>query len=139
MQTRRGTLRLLLAAMTAPGAASAQGPGDAKDARRLKVVATFSILADLVRNVGGDRVEVVSLVGPGGNAHVYAPSPADARKLADAALIVVNGLGFEGWINRLVKASGTRARSAGSASRARNRAAAAFGPHDIVPRNITTG
>ena len=110
MQTRRGTLRLLLAAMTAPGAASAQGPGDAKDARRLKVVATFSILADLVRNVGGDRVEVVSLVGPGGNAHVYAPSPADARKLADAALIVVNGLGFEGWINRLVKASGTRAR-----------------------------
>ncbi|HZP75131.1 MAG TPA: metal ABC transporter substrate-binding protein [Pseudolabrys sp.] len=82
--------------------ASAQQP-------KLKVVATFSILADLARNVGGDRIEVTSLVGPNGDAHVYAPSPADARTLAAAQLIVENGLGFEGFMERLVKASGTKA------------------------------
>ncbi len=76
---------------------------------KLKVVATFSILADLARNVGGDRVEVASLVGPNGDAHVYAPSPADARTLGSADLIIVNGLGFEGWMERLIKASGSKA------------------------------
>jgi len=76
---------------------------------KVKVVATFSILADLVKNVGGDRVEIASLVPPGGDAHVYAPSPADAKKLADAKIVFTNGLGFEGWIPRLVKASGTKA------------------------------
>jgi zinc/manganese transport system substrate-binding protein len=76
---------------------------------RLKVIASFSILGDLVKNVGGDRVEVGTLVGPNGNAHVYAPSPADAKKVADAKLVFVNGLGFEGWLERLVKASGTKA------------------------------
>ena len=73
------------------------------------MVATFSILGDLVRNVGGDRVEVKSLVGPNGDAHVYSPSPADAKKLADAKVVFTNGLGFEGWIARLIKASGTKA------------------------------
>ncbi len=76
---------------------------------KVKVVATFSILADLVKNVGGDRLEIVSLVAPNGDAHVYAPSPADAKTLADAKVVFTNGLGFEGWIPRLVKASGTRA------------------------------
>ncbi len=76
---------------------------------RLKVVASFSILGDLVKNVGGERVEVATLVGPNGNAHVYAPSPADARKVAEARIVFVNGLGFEGWLDRLVKASGTTA------------------------------
>jgi zinc/manganese transport system substrate-binding protein len=76
---------------------------------RLKVIASFSILGDLVRNVGGDRLDVATLVGPNGNAHVYAPSPADAKKVADAAVVFVNGLGFEGWLDRLVKASGTKA------------------------------
>ena len=76
---------------------------------KLKVVATFSILADFVKNVGGDRVAVTALVGPNGDAHVYQPSPGDAKTLADAKLVVANGLGFEGWINRLVKASGTKA------------------------------
>ena len=87
-------------------------PARAQEAPRLPVVASFSILADLVRNVGGDRVAVTSLVAPGGDAHVYAPSPQDARKLADARLIVINGLKLEGWIDRLVKSSGTRARIA---------------------------
>jgi len=76
---------------------------------RLKVIASFSILADLVKNVGGERVEVGALVGAGGDAHVYAPTPADARRIAEARLVVVNGLGFEGWLDRLVKASGTKA------------------------------
>jgi zinc/manganese transport system substrate-binding protein len=79
-------------------------------ARTIPVVASFSILADLVRQVGGDRVEVAPLVGPEGDAHAYQPSPADARRLADARLLVVNGLGFERWLDRLVKASGTKAK-----------------------------
>ena len=76
---------------------------------KLKTVATFSILADLVRNVGGDRVDVQALVGPNGDAHVYQPAPGDAKTLAVAQVVFTNGLGFEGWIARLIKASGTRA------------------------------
>jgi zinc/manganese transport system substrate-binding protein len=76
---------------------------------KIKVVATFSILGDLVKNVGGDRVEIMTLVGPDGDAHAFSPSPADAKMLAAAKLVVVNGLGFEGWIARLVNASGTKA------------------------------
>lgn len=76
----------------------------------LKAVASFSILADLVRNVGGSSVDVVTLVGPDSDAHVYSPTPRDARKIVDAGLIVVNGLGFEGWLPRLVQSSGSRAR-----------------------------
>jgi zinc/manganese transport system substrate-binding protein len=83
------------------------GPGLSQD--RIKVVASFSILAGLVRNVGGERVEVTALVGPDSDAHVYSPSPADARTVAQARVVVVNGMGFEGWLNRLVKASGTKA------------------------------
>jgi len=62
-----------------------------------------------VKNVGGDRVEVASLVGPNGDAHVYAPTPSDAKTLAAAQVVVANGFGFEGWMDRLVKASGTKA------------------------------
>ena len=87
--------------------AATSGPAAAQD--KIRVVATFSILADFARNVGGDAVEVGSLVGPNGDAHAYSPSPADGKRLADANLILVNGLGFEGWIDRLVKASGTKA------------------------------
>jgi len=75
----------------------------------LKVVATFSILADFVKNVGGDRVDARTLVGPNGDAHVYQPSPSDAKTLADAKVVFVNGLGFEGWMERLIKASGSKA------------------------------
>jgi zinc/manganese transport system substrate-binding protein len=84
-----------------------QMPASAQE--KLKTVATFSILADLVKNVGGDRVDVQTLVGPNGDAHVYQPSPGDAKTLADAKVVFVNGLGFEGWIARLIKASGTKA------------------------------
>jgi zinc/manganese transport system substrate-binding protein len=79
-------------------------------AEPLKVVASFSILGDLVRSAGGDRVEVTTLVGPDSDAHVYSPTPADAKKIADAKLIIVNGLGFEGWLPRLVQSSGSKAK-----------------------------
>src|SRR6478672_6560698 len=78
-------------------------------AERLNVVASFSILGDFVRNVGGDRVDVTTLVGPDSDAHVYAPTPSDAKKVADAKLVFVNGLGFEGWLPRLVKSAGRKA------------------------------
>ena len=75
-------------------------------ADKLKVVTTFTILGDMVRNVGREHVALTTLVGPDADAHVYEPTPADARALAQADLVIVNGLGFEGWIDRLVKASG---------------------------------
>jgi zinc/manganese transport system substrate-binding protein len=82
-------------------------PACAQD--RLNVVASFSILGDFVKNVGGERVDVTTLVGPDGDVHVYAPAPADARKIADAKLLVINGLGLEGWLPRLLQASGGKA------------------------------
>ncbi|MDQ6869683.1 MAG: metal ABC transporter substrate-binding protein [Pseudomonadota bacterium] len=84
-------------------------PVSAQTPAKLPVIATFSILADFARNVGGDRSEVAALVGPDGDTHVYQPKPADARELGAARLIVVNGLGLEGWIDRLIKASGAMA------------------------------
>jgi zinc/manganese transport system substrate-binding protein len=107
MITRRRifTVAASLAALMAAGLAAAQEPAPTK----LKVLATFSILGDFVRNVGGDRVDVTTLVGPDSDAHVYAPAPADAKKVADAKVVITNGLGFEGWMSRLVKASGTKA------------------------------
>jgi len=77
-------------------------------AEPVKALATFSILGDLVRQVGGDRVTVETLVGPDGDAHVFSPAPADAKKAAAAAVIFENGLGLEGWIDRLAKSSGAK-------------------------------
>jgi zinc/manganese transport system substrate-binding protein len=76
---------------------------------RLNVVASFSILADFVKNVGGDRVDVTTLVGADGDVHVYTPTPADAQKIARAKLLVVNGFGLEGWLPRLLEAAGGKA------------------------------
>ncbi len=101
---KRRSLLLGTAAVALAGASSARA-----QPARIAVVATFSILADLVRQVGGERVEVISLIGPDSDAHGFEPSPADAGRLVSARLVVANGLGFEGWIDRLVKASGTKA------------------------------
>jgi zinc/manganese transport system substrate-binding protein len=103
MLTRRQALAAaaLLAALMTAGPAAAQA--------KLKVLATFSILGDFVKTVGGDRVEVATLVGPNSDAHIYAPAPADAKKVAEAKVVITNGLGFEGWLSRLVRASGTKA------------------------------
>ena len=81
----------------------------ARGAERLNVVASFSILGDLVRNVGGASVDVTTLVGPDGDAHVYVPTPADAKRIAGAKLVFVNGLGLEGWLPRLVQSAGNKA------------------------------
>ena len=79
---------------------------EARAGDKIKVVASFSILGDMVKNVGGDRVEVTTLVGPNGDAHVYQPTPADAKAVGTADLVVVNGLGMEGWMDRLIQTSG---------------------------------
>jgi zinc/manganese transport system substrate-binding protein len=73
---------------------------------KLKVVATITILGDMVRQVGGPDVAVTTLVGPDGDAHAYEPTPSDAKALSAADLVVVNGLGLEGWMDRLFQASG---------------------------------
>ena len=73
---------------------------------KVKVVSTFSILGDMVQNIGGNNIELTTLVGANGDGHVYEPTPADAKSVAAADVVFVNGLGFEGWIDRLVKASG---------------------------------
>ena len=80
-----------------------------RPARALEVVASFTVLADMVREVGGDRVRVTSLVRADGDPHAYEPSPDDARMLRGADVVVINGLGLEGWMTRLIAASGTRA------------------------------
>src|SRR3954468_21461943 len=76
---------------------------------KIRIVASFSILGDFARNVGSDRVDVTTLVGPNSDVHVYTPAPADAQRVADAKLVVINGLGLEGWLPRLVQSSGSKA------------------------------
>jgi zinc/manganese transport system substrate-binding protein len=100
MQRLRGLL-VALAVSLGASPSHAQAP--------LKVVASFSILGDFVKNVGGDRVEVTTLVGGDGDVHVYTPTPSDARKIADAKLLVINGFGLEGWLPRLLEAAGGKA------------------------------
>jgi zinc/manganese transport system substrate-binding protein len=73
-----------------------------------RVVASFSILADMAQELAPAGVQVTALVGPDSDAHVYEPSPADGKRLAQADLVLINGLGFEGWIERMVKVSGYR-------------------------------
>jgi zinc/manganese transport system substrate-binding protein len=120
---RRFQLLLLLglASTSAISPASAQ-----EKAAKLKVVATFSILGDFARNVGGNEVDVTSLVGPNGDIHVYPPTPADAEAVRNARLVIVNGLGLEGWLPRLVESSGGNATTVVTT-------------HGIVPRTITAG
>jgi len=72
----------------------------------IRVVTSFSILEDLVKELGGQYVSVVNLVGRNSDAHMYQPKPSDAVAIAKADLVVFNGLGFEGWIPRLIKNSG---------------------------------
>jgi zinc/manganese transport system substrate-binding protein len=93
----RGVLVLVVAAVAGPAAA---GP--------VKLVATFSVLGDMAATIGGDRIELTTIVGGDGDTELYQPTPADARALAEAQLLVMNGLNpeFEPWLERLVKQSG---------------------------------
>ncbi|MEM8970860.1 MAG: metal ABC transporter substrate-binding protein [Pseudomonadota bacterium] len=95
---------LKLAGMALAFATSAATSALAAD--KLPVVASFSILGNVVSEVGGDRIAVKTLVGPDGDAHVYQPTPADAATVTKASVVFVNGAEFEGWIERLIKASG---------------------------------
>jgi zinc/manganese transport system substrate-binding protein len=95
-------------AVLAAALACALTIASAQAADKVKVLASFSIIGDLVKQVGGERVDVDLLVGPDADMHNFQPSPADSRKLAGAKLIVVNGLGLEGWADRLIKAAGYR-------------------------------
>ncbi len=99
------TRRALLISATAVLTLSLAGPIAAHSDEPIPVVATFSILGDMVERIGGEHVAVVTLVGPDGDAHVYQPTPADARAVSEAEVLIVNGLEFEGWINRLIDAS----------------------------------
>lgn len=94
--TRRTALAAALVAFTLPAHA----------AEPLRVVASFSLLGDLVQQVGGDRVAVTTLVGPGADGHVFQPTPAHARQVGQAQLVVSNGLGYEGWMPRLLQSTG---------------------------------
>lgn len=102
---RRGSSRLAvwLGALSLAVCAPLARAADAPPAGPLRVVASFSILGDMVRQIGGGDVKVDTLVGPDGDAHEYEPTPGDARALNAARLLVVNGLNFETWMNRLVK------------------------------------
>ena len=75
-------------------------------AKPIEAVASFTVLADMVQNVGGDHVHVTSLIGPNGDPHAYEPTPNDAQALKRANLVFVSGLHLEGWLDRLIKASG---------------------------------
>jgi zinc/manganese transport system substrate-binding protein len=72
----------------------------------VNLVASFTVLADIAREVGGDYVEITSIVGVNSDTHVYRAHPADAKKIVHADILVMNGLGFEGWLERLVQSSG---------------------------------
>lgn len=94
---------LLSAAAVAFVAFGVAGPASAET---LDVVASFTVLADVVKQVGGDHVKVSSLVGPNGDPHEFEPSPADAKRLNAAKVTFVSGEGLEGWMDRLISASG---------------------------------
>lgn len=91
---------------------------------KVPVVASFSIVADITRELGGDRVEVQSLVGADQDAHVFQPAPADVKKLAAAKVFVVSGLGFEGWMPRMSRAAGFKGLTVTAAAKVKPLAAA---------------
>jgi len=92
----------LVAACLSLAAPVAAAPQD----QPLRVVASFSVLGDMVSQIGGDFIQLTTIVGPGGDVHSFEPRPSDAKALSEAQLLIVNGLGFEGWLPRLVQASG---------------------------------
>jgi zinc/manganese transport system substrate-binding protein/manganese/iron transport system substrate-binding protein len=106
----RGALRaaclVALVALVAGGCARSEGPWADGGAAGLRVVATTTVVGDLVAQVGGDRVDVVTLLKPGVDAHDYEPSPADIEAIANAQLVVENGVGLESWLADTIESSG---------------------------------
>lgn len=105
------SLVLGLGLAQAQAASATDGRQPTSQAAPLRVVASFSILADMVREIGGDDVHLDVLVGPMRDAHTFEPSPRDARALGEAQVLVVNGLGFESWMPRLLDAAGFKGRT----------------------------
>ena len=101
MTRRRTLLKFIAAAFSLTLAAAASGTPN----KPIRAVATFSILGDMVSRIGGEHVAVTTLVGPNGDAHVYRPTPAAARAVSEAHVLVVNGLDYEGWLDRLMEAA----------------------------------
>lgn len=98
-------------ALMALSAVLLAGPAHAEQTTpKLKIVASFSILGDMIQTVGGDDIELITLVGPNKDAHSYQPTPNDVKALAGADIIAINGLKFEGWMTRLITASGSKAK-----------------------------
>ncbi len=101
MTTRRtffgSAISIIALSLAAPAVGQSNQP--------MRVVATFSILGDMVERIGGEHVAVTTLVGPDGDTHVYQPTPTAARAVSEADVLVVNGLQFEGWLDRLIDAS----------------------------------
>jgi zinc/manganese transport system substrate-binding protein len=98
-------MRAPLALVLWLGCAGIIRPSFAADEPPLRVVASFTVLGDLTQQIGGSLVTVTSLVGPDGDAHVYQPKPTDVRAVSAARLVIFNGLGFEGWISRLLESA----------------------------------
>lgn len=96
--------RTLLKSATALALLSLAAPVHA--AEPTKVVATFSILGDMVQRIGGDHIALTTLVGPGGDTHVYQPTPQAAGAVSKADVLIMNGLEFEGWLERLTESAG---------------------------------
>ncbi|MBV6305544.1 metal ABC transporter substrate-binding protein [Candidimonas humi] len=105
---RRALAALAGGLLWAAAACAAPAPGAvaAPDSAPLRVVASFSVLGDMVQQIGGDHIALTTIVGPNGDVHDFEPSPKDSKALAHAQLLLVNGLGFETWMPRLVQASG---------------------------------
>ena len=99
------SLRSTLKSATAFAAFSLSFPLASWAEEPLPVVATFSILGDMVERIGGEHIALTTLVGPDGDAHVYQPTPKVARSVAEADVLFLNGLEFEGWLERLAEAA----------------------------------
>lgn len=101
---RRTAVLTAMLAMAGP----TLSPAHAASPEPFRVVTSISILGDMIRNVGGDHVATTVLIGPDADAHAFEPTPAAAKALAQADLVVANGLGLEGWLDRLIAAAGYR-------------------------------
>ncbi len=102
----RFSRRIVLAMLVGGVLIMAAPVGFAADPAPLRVVASFSVLGDMVREIGGEHISLTTIVGPNGDAHSFEPTPRDAKALSQAQVLVINGLDFEGWLPRLIQAAG---------------------------------
>lgn len=103
-----GLLRAVVTPLLVSMVAFSAGTAGASEPA-LKVVASFSIINDFAQQIGGDRIALTSIVGPDSDAHMYEPTPADVKAVAQADIVLINGLMFEGFLARLIEASGSDA------------------------------